>query len=136
MAKFQINEELLSIIKAIAKVFPFTIEVEWNGDDDDVMDLKSVAIIGRNPGYSRDLIFRFLEISSDGYGEAQIFVRRANGKEEDVNTYIKFSDPQEFKEAVERLYERGPNGLDWYHYRFGESKTNSWTDDVFDIIPC
>ena len=136
MIKFKITEELLGIISSIAETFPWEIEVEYDGENGEMLGINSVTVVGRNPGYSRDLIFKFLEISSEGFGEAEVFIRRADGKEESMNEYIRFSDPTEFKEAVERIHEQGPNGLDWYHYRFGESKTNSWTDDVFNIIPC
>ena len=134
MPKFRTTEELLSIISSVAEVFPWPIEVNYDGDK--TMELKSVTVVGINPGYSRDLIFRFLEVSSDGYGEAQIFVKRADGKEEDMNEYIQFRDVDEFKDAVKRIHKHGPNGLDWWEYRFGKTNTNCWTDDVFNIIPC
>lgn len=131
MTKIRMTEELLSIIHAIAEVFQWTVETRW----DEKGCLQEVDLFGRH-GHARDIIFRFNEIDEDGCGEAEIFIRRRgdNEEEESMNEFIQFSDPQEFKEAVERLYERGPNGLSWYEYRFGKSHTNCWYDDVLNIV--
>ena len=129
--KFKITEELLSIMSTIGNTFQWAIEVDW---DEKKEAPKEITLLARH-GHARDIIFRFNEISLDGYGEAEIFIRsRSDGKEESMNEFIQFSDPDEFNDAVKRIYERGPSGLNWWEHRFGKAGTNCWYDDVLNIL--